>query len=466
MVIILSRRLAEGITRPIEKLTESMKKVENGDLDVIVDINTNDEIGSLSKSYENMILRIKQLMNRIVQDEKEKRRSELRILQAQINPHFLYNTLDTLQWKAYENGQDDMVTIIQSLSTFFRISLSKGKEFIPLSKEIEHVKSYLVIQKNRFEDYSEFIELIGSDSKCIRSITLKKVDYDSVNFNVTLNNGYKFDNKPIWQLSCLYVVNNLSFKNIVSNAEHIDIEFNGNLVLEWAKKISNFESLRDYINTDEHWKALFGESAKYIQRFYVNIINKQQISFSIFLKEGYLFKKTNKNYRKYYVGNLVYLGETPKPLNQIKVRFNQRFFYKLMVDKTINNWSEFLDLLRPNLFNFTDSMNATLWSNITDSKLFNRLFVTIDNDKLKVVMQLVDGYFFGNNKWDVYNELIYTKEQIKAFYDGGRKLIEDEKTQTIITIAISVGTPFIILFIAAVIIITKFRKENKRLGGE
>ncbi len=164
MVIILSRRLAEGITRPIEKLTESMKKVENGDLDVIVDINTNDEIGSLSKSYENMILRIKQLMDRIVQDEKEKRRSELRILQAQINPHFLYNTLDTLQWKAYESGQDDMVTIIQSLSTFFRISLSKGKEFIPLSKEIEHVKSYLVIQKTRFEDTLNYSFNVNADT--------------------------------------------------------------------------------------------------------------------------------------------------------------------------------------------------------------------------------------------------------------------------------------------------------------
>ncbi len=152
LLILFSRKFSKTVTKPIEQLTASMEKFEKGDLDAIVELKANDEIGILVKSYNSMITQIKQLMEQIVINEKEKRRSELRILQAQINPHFLYNTLDTLQWKAYESGKDDMVLIIQSLSSFFRISLSKGKELIPLSKEIEHIKSYLIIQKTRFED--------------------------------------------------------------------------------------------------------------------------------------------------------------------------------------------------------------------------------------------------------------------------------------------------------------------------
>ena len=106
----------------------------------------------LEQCYQSMIDRVKALMAQQVQNEKEKRQAEIRILQEQINPHFLYNTLDTLKWKAYESDNEEMVSMIQALSSFFRISLSKGSAWIPLAKELEHVQSYLSIQKVRFAD--------------------------------------------------------------------------------------------------------------------------------------------------------------------------------------------------------------------------------------------------------------------------------------------------------------------------
>lgn len=164
LVRLCAQYLSAGITRPIELLTQSMKRAKKGDLDQQVEISSRDEIGMLAQCYQNMMSQLKALMAQQVQNEKEKRRAEIRILQAQINPHFLYNTLDTLQWKAYESGQDDMVSMIRSLSTFFRISLSKGSEFIPLAKEIEHVKSYLAIQQIRFADVLQYHLTVDADT--------------------------------------------------------------------------------------------------------------------------------------------------------------------------------------------------------------------------------------------------------------------------------------------------------------
>lgn len=167
LVRLCAKYLAANITHPLEILTQSMERVKNGDLDQQLEITSQDEIGMLVQCYQNMIGKLKALMAQQAQDAKEKRQAEIRILQAQINPHFLYNTLDTLQWKAYENGQDDMVSMIQSLSTFFRISLSKGSEFIPLSKEIEHVQSYLSIQKIRFEDVLQYQFDVNADTSAL-----------------------------------------------------------------------------------------------------------------------------------------------------------------------------------------------------------------------------------------------------------------------------------------------------------
>ena len=152
LLFLCSVLVARSVTNPIGRLTEAMKRVETGDWQVSLQMKGQDEIARLSRSFDQMVRRVHSLVLQTAENEREKRNAELRVLQAQINPHFLYNTLDTLQYKAYDTGDEEMVTMISALSTFFRISLSRGKEIIPLEKELEHVKSYLKIQKIRFQD--------------------------------------------------------------------------------------------------------------------------------------------------------------------------------------------------------------------------------------------------------------------------------------------------------------------------
>lgn len=99
-----------------------------------------------------MIIEIRKLIELVYEEQKSKREAELKILQAQIKPHFLYNTLDTIQWMAQERKADDVVVMIMALTNLFRIGLSKGRESIPVSEEMEHIQSYLFIQKARYEN--------------------------------------------------------------------------------------------------------------------------------------------------------------------------------------------------------------------------------------------------------------------------------------------------------------------------
>lgn len=129
-----------------------MKKAEEGDLSVRFNSKYNDEIGQLGKSFNTMIKEISNLVDMVYMEQKCKREAELKTLQAQIKPHFLYNTLYTIQWMAGEHGAQDVVHIVGALANLFRIGLSKGKEMISVQEELEHVRSYLIIQKARYED--------------------------------------------------------------------------------------------------------------------------------------------------------------------------------------------------------------------------------------------------------------------------------------------------------------------------
>ncbi|RIX50792.1 sensor histidine kinase [Paenibacillus nanensis] len=141
-----------SIVKPVGKLRSLMKKVEEGELHLRYPVKSKDEIGELGNSFNNMVQEIDNLIHLVYLEQKEKREAELKILQAQIKPHFLYNTLDTIQWMAQDRDADDIVDIVVALTSLFRISLSKGRELIPLREEIQHVESYLIIQMARYED--------------------------------------------------------------------------------------------------------------------------------------------------------------------------------------------------------------------------------------------------------------------------------------------------------------------------
>lgn len=158
LAIIISMRISKEITKPLEKLKNSMREVEKGDFEnVNIEIAGENEIVSLSNSFNIMISEIKKLMEQNVNEQKQKRKSEIKALQAQIKPHFLYNTLDSIIWMAESNKTKEVVIMTSSLAKLLRESISNEEEVTTINREISYIKSYLTIQKMRYKDKLEFI---------------------------------------------------------------------------------------------------------------------------------------------------------------------------------------------------------------------------------------------------------------------------------------------------------------------
>ena len=159
LLVFVNLRLSEWITAPVKKLDRAVKELEAGQQQVDFDVGGPYEVEHLSHSVRSMVSTMRHLMDDIVRQEEEKRRSELDVLQSQINPHFLYNTLDSVVWMT-ENGRTDEATVmLTALARFFRISLSRGSNIIPIADELEHARHYLTIQKMRYKNkFSATIE--------------------------------------------------------------------------------------------------------------------------------------------------------------------------------------------------------------------------------------------------------------------------------------------------------------------
>lgn len=156
-VIAISSIISREITKPIRQLRDSMSMVEEGRFDKAnVPVTASNEVGSLSKSFNVMTERIHTLMEQNVYEQKQKRKNELKALQAQINPHFLYNTLDSIIWMSEAGRNDEVVLMTSALARLFRQSISNDKEQVTVAEEIEYVRSYLTIQKMRYKDKLEY----------------------------------------------------------------------------------------------------------------------------------------------------------------------------------------------------------------------------------------------------------------------------------------------------------------------
>lgn len=144
--------ITNRLTRPIQLLKNKMRQAASGYLEAKVTPTGSDEIADLGKSFNIMLGKIKTLLNQSIKEQEHIQKAELRTLQAQINPHFLYNTLDSILWMAESGKNDAVILLVKALSQFFRVSLNKGKDWITLSNEVEHVQSYLTIQQMRYRD--------------------------------------------------------------------------------------------------------------------------------------------------------------------------------------------------------------------------------------------------------------------------------------------------------------------------
>lgn len=157
------------VTKPLTKLSSLMQAASTGDLDVRFDEPCADEINALGQSFNKMVGKIKNLLNMVYEEQKQKRDAELQVMQEQIKPHFLYNTLNLISWMARKHGAVNIIHVIELMSNFFRISLSKGKEMIPLSDELKMVSSYMDIQRLRYES------LFSYEITCPKEAESKKI---------------------------------------------------------------------------------------------------------------------------------------------------------------------------------------------------------------------------------------------------------------------------------------------------
>ena len=151
-----SFRLTDGIIQPVNIMLDKVKKVGRGKFDMIPIEAEIEEIEELDEGINKMARKISALLENVRQEKEMQHLTELQLIQAQVNPHFLYNTLDTIVWLIEGGMTDEAVEMISSLSIFFRTSLSKGNDIIPLSEEERHTLSYLEIQQYRYRDILEF----------------------------------------------------------------------------------------------------------------------------------------------------------------------------------------------------------------------------------------------------------------------------------------------------------------------
>lgn len=156
VLALMSYFLPINITRKLKELCEITDRIAEGDLTVRADVGGGVEVQALSSSMNEMIVKINELIEQTTAEQKRLRKAEFELLQAQINPHFLYNTLDAIMWLAQTGEKEQAVSMVRSLSDYFRTSLNQGRDMVTVREELRHVLSYLEIQKVRYQDILEY----------------------------------------------------------------------------------------------------------------------------------------------------------------------------------------------------------------------------------------------------------------------------------------------------------------------
>ena len=213
IAMTLAVAISGMITQPIHDLRNSMRQVEKGDFEFeLVEPNTGDEISGLIRSFNIMVRKIHQLIEKNNQEQEEKRKSELNALQAQINPHFLYNTLDSIIWMAEDGNTRDVVLMTSALAKLFRKSISNRNEMIMLSEEIDYTRSYLTIQKMRYKDKLEYE--IDVDPMVSHIEVIKLIVQPLVENAIYHGIKYKEDGKGTIRVESAYAGDKLEIKVI------------------------------------------------------------------------------------------------------------------------------------------------------------------------------------------------------------------------------------------------------------
>jgi two-component system sensor histidine kinase YesM len=183
--------VAYNLTKPIKLLSYKMNEVENGDFNVSVDINTNDEMGYLARHFNSMVTKIRTLIRDLYEVRIKEKEAELKALQEQINPHFLYNTLDTIRWTARTNGDFESSEYIEILSDILRNNLNNGQYETSIGSEVKNLKNYLFLQQKRYGDRMK-VEIDIPESlygyKIIK-LVLQPIVENAINYGIAPNDS-------------------------------------------------------------------------------------------------------------------------------------------------------------------------------------------------------------------------------------------------------------------------------------
>ncbi|OUS78599.1 hypothetical protein B1748_00540 [Paenibacillus sp. MY03] len=172
VLFALSYYLSYRISTPLKRLVRSMQQVQGGDFNALVEVDRKDEIGILMKKYNNLLGRVEQLLVEVKKENELKRRAEIQALQSQINPHFLYNTLNSIRWMAKINDTTMVNKMIISLVRLLRQSFRKGQEWMTIKEELNFLTDYIFIQKVRYGDKFDVVFDIDDDVKSYKILNL------------------------------------------------------------------------------------------------------------------------------------------------------------------------------------------------------------------------------------------------------------------------------------------------------
>lgn len=240
-------------TKPMTDMMNLMKKAEKGDLNVRIQKTGEDEIGQLGESFNHMLEKMQALITKLVEEERGKKEIELEVLRAQINPHFLYNTLNTIKWMAKIQGDKSIASAITALIKLLRVSINLGKDMIPLSDEIEYVKSYVLIQKLRFNE--RFTIQYNIDEDCLGCLVPKLILQPIVENSII----YGSDNEGKSSLKIFiraYKQDNMLTISLTDNGPGIDSE-TLKKIFKAERDVNRF-STAGINNVDQRIKLYFG----------------------------------------------------------------------------------------------------------------------------------------------------------------------------------------------------------------
>ena len=191
--VVSTAATSRFVTRRIVKIQKNMKEVENGNLNISIPVDGNDEISDLTRGFDAMVLRLDMLINEVYDSRLKEKEYEMKALQAQINPHFLYNTLSLINWKAIEADAVDISKITLALSSFYRTSLNKGKNVMSIKDEIDNMRSYLTIQQMMHD--GDFDAVIDIEDGILQyntlNLILQPLIENAIDHGIDLNTGVR-----------------------------------------------------------------------------------------------------------------------------------------------------------------------------------------------------------------------------------------------------------------------------------